>query len=77
MAELKVKLQMTEPFNYEAARAELEKILEELEKGEAGIDALAGHVRRAGELIRLCRNKLRETDQEIKKILGEFDEGPQ
>ena len=56
-------------FSYEAAREELENILAELENGETGIDDLAAHVRRASELIRLCREKLRSTEKEVQDIL--------
>jgi exodeoxyribonuclease VII small subunit len=56
-------------FSYEAAREELENILAELENGETGIDDLAAHVRRASELIRLCREKLRKTEKEVQDIL--------
>jgi exodeoxyribonuclease VII small subunit len=62
---------MPDKFNYEKARQELEDILAELESGEAGIDALAKHVKRASELIRLCREKLRSTEAEIGTILKE------
>jgi exodeoxyribonuclease VII small subunit len=56
-------------FSYEEAREELENILAELESGETGIDELASHVKRASELIRLCREKLRRTDKELQDIL--------
>lgn len=56
-------------FSYEAAREELENILAELENGETGIDELAAHVRRASELIKLCREKLRSTEKEVQDIL--------
>ena len=56
-------------FSYEEAREELENILAELESGETGIDELAAHVKRASELIRLCREKLRRTDKELQDIL--------
>ena len=64
---------MAEKFNYEKSKAELEQILEELEHGEASIDTLAKHVKRASELIRLCREKLRQTDQEVQNIFKDVD----
>ena len=62
---------MAEKFNYEKAKAELEEILEELERGETGVDTLAKHVKRASELIKLCREKLRSTEKEVEGLLGE------
>ena len=64
-------------FSYEAAREELENILAELENGETGIDDLAAHVRRASELIRLCREKLRSTEKEVQDILQKNPEADQ
>jgi len=65
---------MAEKFNYEKAKAELETILEELERGEAGIDTLARQVKRAAELIRLCREKLKNTEREVEGLLDELEE---
>jgi exodeoxyribonuclease VII small subunit len=65
---------MAEKFSYEKAKAELENILEELERGETGIDTLAKHVKRAGELIRQCREKLRSTEKEVEGLLDNLDE---
>lgn len=66
---------MAEKFSYEKAKEELEEILEELERGEAGIDTLAKLVKRASELIRQCREKLKTTDSEIQKILKDSEKG--
>lgn len=65
---------MAEKFSYEKAKAELEQILDELERGNTGVDTLAKHVKRAGELIRLCREKLRSTEKEVEGLLGEMEE---
>ncbi|MBK9399722.1 MAG: exodeoxyribonuclease VII small subunit [Bacteroidetes bacterium] len=63
---------MAEKFSYEKAKAELEEILEELERGETGVDTLAKHVKRASELIRLCREKLRSTEGEVDNLLKDL-----
>ncbi|MBK7886689.1 MAG: exodeoxyribonuclease VII small subunit [Bacteroidetes bacterium] len=63
---------MAEKFSYEKAKAELEEILEELERGETGVDTLAKHVKRASELIRLCREKLRSTESEVDNLLKDL-----
>ncbi len=56
-------------INYETAVKELESIVEKMEKEELGIDAMASQLKRARELIKLCKDKLTKTDAEIKKIL--------
>ncbi len=65
---------MADKITYDKAKAELEQILEELEGGEVGIDQLAKLVKRANELIKLCKEKLKATDEEVKTILESFEE---
>jgi exodeoxyribonuclease VII small subunit len=65
---------MAEKFSYEKAKAELENILAELEEGEASIDTMAKQVKRASELIRLCKEKLYATDKEVQSVLEQLDE---
>ncbi len=59
------------PTTYEAALQELQQILSELQGGEAKIDDLAQHVHRAAELIAFCRQKLRDTEADVERLLGE------
>lgn len=56
--------------NYEAAMAQLEDIVRRMESGELDIDSLSKELKTAQELIKLCRDKLTKTDEEIKKILS-------
>ncbi len=58
-----------EDFNYEKAVSELEAIVKMMENNELDIDSLTLHLKRAKDLILLCKNKLNKTDDEIKKIL--------
>ena len=58
-----------EDFNYEKAVSELETIVKMMENNELDIDSLTLHLKRAKDLILLCKNKLNKTDDEIKKIL--------
>jgi exodeoxyribonuclease VII small subunit len=48
---------------------ELERILRELEGDDVDIDRLAGNVRRASELIALCRERIAGVEMEITQIL--------
>ncbi len=65
---------MEEQVNYSAAFAELQKIVSDLENGEIGIDELSEKVKRAAELIKICRQKLYSTSEDIGKILKELEE---
>ncbi|HEX9651643.1 MAG TPA: exodeoxyribonuclease VII small subunit [Cyclobacteriaceae bacterium] len=58
-------------FKYTEAVREIEEILNEIEAGELEVDILAERVRRAGELIKLCREKLRKTEEDLEENLNE------
>jgi exodeoxyribonuclease VII small subunit len=60
---------MNENIKYEAAMAELQSIVRKMENDELDIDQMAEQLKRAQELIKLCKDKLTKTDAEIKKIL--------
>lgn len=54
---------------YEDAVRELEQIVRQMENNEFDIDQLSEKLKRAQMLIKLCKDKLTQTDEEIKKIL--------
>ena len=60
---------MKEEMKYEAAFAELQNIVRKMENDELDIDQMAEQLKKAQELIKLCKDKLTKTDAEIKKIL--------
>ena len=62
---------MKQEIKYEAAFAELQTIVRRMENDELDIDQMSEQLKRAQQLIKLCKNKLTKTDEEIKKILAE------
>lgn len=60
-----------EEIKYEQAVRELEEIVEKMENDELDIDQLSEQLKRAKLLVKLCRDKLTKTDEEIKKLLNE------
>ena len=62
---------MSKDIKYEAAYAELQAIVRKMENDELDIDQMADQLKRAQELIKLCKDKLTKTDEEIKKILAQ------
>lgn len=58
-------------IKYEEAVAQLEEIVDKMENDELDIDQLSDQLKRAKELVRLCKDKLTKTDEEIKKLLSE------
>ena len=59
-----------EKINYEQAIEELETIVSKMESGELNLDAITENLKRAQKLIKLCKDRLTKTDEEIKKILS-------
>lgn len=56
-------------LTYSEASAEIEKILSRLRGEELDVDSLSAEVKRATELIALCKSKLKKTEEEIDRIL--------
>lgn len=56
-------------MKYEDAVRQLETIVDKLESNELGIDELSTELKKAQLLIKLCKEKLTKTDNEIKKLL--------
>lgn len=60
---------------FAAAMAELEAILARIETEETDIDALASELRRAAELLEICRAKIRRAEAEVTQIVQQLSEG--
>ena len=56
------------PTNYEQAMEELKSIVAELQQEAISVDDLADKARRAAELIRFCREKLRSVETDLKGL---------
>lgn len=55
--------------SYEEAVTQLEDIVRKMENGDLDIDKMSKELKNAKELIKLCKDKLTKTEEEIKKIL--------
>lgn len=58
---------------YKEAITEIEEILALIENNELDVDELSEKVKRVSQLINLCKDKLKNTEEEIEKILREMD----
>ena len=63
-----VKKSITTP-NFEAALAELEKIVEKMESGEQTLEESLKSFQRGIELTRACQQGLREAEQRVEKLI--------
>jgi len=61
-----------EELSYTAAFTELEDIVRELEQGEISVDELSEKVKRASVLIKICKDKLTSTGEDVDKIMEEL-----
>lgn len=61
-------------ISYSEALAQIEAIVEKIENNEFDVDELAQNVKKVSELIKLCKSKLRSTEEEVEQILKDFDE---
>ena len=58
-------------LKYEEAMATLEQIVAHMENNELDLDTVSEELKKAQQLIKLCKDKLTKTDQEIRKLLNE------
>lgn len=64
---------MSNNISYQDAFEELKQIVTDLEEGEVNVDELSEKVKRATQLIAVCKSKLTETEEDVNKILKELE----
>lgn len=60
-------------LSYKEAVLEIEEILHQIEDDELDIDILSDKVKRVSVLIKLCKKKLHQTENEVQKILDDIE----
>ena len=60
--------------SFTVAMQELESILERIDGDGIDIDQLAGELRRATELLELCRGKIRKAEVEVNQIVQQLED---
>ena len=64
---------MSEEITYTAAFEELQLIVQEIEEGGISVDELSIKVKRAAQLIKICKSKLTSTEEDVNQILKELE----
>ena len=59
--------------DFEAALAELEKLVEKMESGEQNLEEALKSFQRGIELTRTCQQGLKEAEQRVEKLIQEND----
>lgn len=65
---------MNENITYTEAFEELKKLVSELDQGNVSVDDLSIKVKRASFLIKICKEKLHATEEDVNAILNELDD---
>ena len=63
---------MSNEPTYTAAFEELKEIVDQLENDSISVDELAEKMKRATDLMKICKDKLTKTEEEINKTISEL-----
>ncbi|NLB93060.1 MAG: exodeoxyribonuclease VII small subunit [Bacteroidales bacterium] len=64
----------TKKVTYSEAIAETEEILLKIENEELDVDELAEKVKRVSTLLKICKDMLLKTNEQVEQILKEMEE---
>lgn len=64
----------TENITYSEAMAQLEAIVEKMQSNQCSIDNLNDLTKKSLELLKICKEKLTATDEQLQKILSEISD---
>lgn len=60
-----------EEFSYDKTMEEVESIVKRIESGECKIDELTDQIKKAAQLIELCRKKLQSIEEDVKETISD------
>lgn len=61
-------------ISYTEAITEIEDIISKIEQDELDVDQLTERVKRVACLLKICKSKLHETEEEVENILKDMDD---
>lgn len=61
-------------ISYKSAIQEIEEILEKIENEELDVDELSDKVKRVSALIKVCKDKLYKTENDVHDILDQLED---
>lgn len=71
---MSTKSESVEELKFGQALEELEAILRRVESEEIDIDSLAEELRRAAQLLEVCRGKIRRAEVEVTQIVQRLED---
>ena len=64
-------------MTYTQAITELEEIVKKMQSPECSIDNLSQYTARSLQLLKVCKAKLTQTDEDLRKVLAEMSDDKQ
>ncbi len=64
----------TKKISYNEAMSEIEEILDKIENEELDVDELAEKVKRVSVLLKICKDKLQKTNEQVEQVLKEMED---
>jgi len=65
---------MSKKITYDSAFKELTNILNLLQSDDVALDDLEKHIKRANELSEFCKERLRNIEEEVQKMVGQKED---
>ncbi len=63
---------MKENLTYTEAFEQLQQIVKQMENADITVDDLAENIKTATQLIKICKEKLTKTEEEVNKTIAEL-----
>ncbi len=63
---------MDKEISYTEAFKQLQDIVQKMENADISIDDLTENIKQASRLIRICKDKLTKTEEEVNKTISEL-----
>ena len=63
---------MKEELTYTEAFEQLQTIVIQMENADISVDDLSENIKKASKLIKICRDKLTKTEEEVNKTIAEL-----
>lgn len=63
---------MKEEITYTEAFEQLQQIVKQMENADISVDDLSDNIKTATKLIKICKDKLTKTEEEVNKTISEL-----
>lgn len=63
---------MAKELTYTEAFEQLQEIVQKMENADISVDELSDNIKKATQLIKICKDKLTKTEQEVNKTIDEL-----